>query len=118
MTPEQTKRAKAVIGLLIDAEPHPQTYTVSREAFLKSVARRIRAQYWQPVCDAINADPGLSAASIASRFIDSKGAVGDDRRPAVPVYERPASDRSALGREMAKRRINEIRQQLSGGDAA
>ena len=67
MSPDQIRRARCVIDWLVTNEPGRER-AESEDAWLNAVTKRIKAQRWAEVCEAVEANPDLSAATIAERL--------------------------------------------------
>lgn len=82
--------AKATIELLVAAEkPHAGVANV--DAWLTSVAKRIRGEHWDPIMDLLDTDPSLTAEQLAGQITDAKAEA--DPRPSTAVQH--AYDRHA-----------------------
>lgn len=63
MTPDQTKRAKAVIDRLVEAEPRPANHG---PGWIIAVERRIKTERWPDVCALVAEHPDLAVDELVA----------------------------------------------------
>ena len=116
MTPDQTRRARCVIDWLVTAEPGKER-AESEAAWLTAVTNRIKAERWPEVCAAVEANPDLSAATIAERLagravapIPAAGTAPQPEPWTGPEFD--DTDGPVLNKEEVRERLDAIKAQL------
>jgi hypothetical protein len=77
--------AKATVDLLVSREK-PHANVANPNAWLASVAKRIRADHWDWLISRLDQDPDLTAEQLASELADAK-VTADPRPPTVRHYD-------------------------------